>query len=210
MISQSTLAYKPVPRMGQYVNKTEEKIEEIRDLLPGWRYGQGVKFSDEVLEIALELNIAAKGLLVFETDVFPSEGGDILLTVYYGDYHLELMINRNAMIDISINEDDDEIEYIENQEIEQVKEAIKEFRKLVWKRSDSFTREITTGERDVFKVPHLPILATVPASPYLTKSVQKEKLVTSANILSDTILPQQQSLSSIGASTPHCFLGVAS
>jgi hypothetical protein len=210
MISQSTLPYEALPLAANYVDRTRRKIEDIRGLLPGWRYGQGVKFDNRVLEVALELNSFAKELLLFETDVFPFESGDLLLTVYFGDHHLELTIDRNAMIDIAVNKNDDEIKYVEGQTVEQVKEDIKEFRKLVWKRSDLFIGGTTIGERGDFKVQHSLIQVMVPGFRYLTKSVQLEKVKVFATISSDTTPLQPQVRPSTGASTPRYSLAVAS
>lgn len=209
MISHGTLPYEALP-LAASMDRTKKKIEEIRELPPGWRYGQGVKFDERVIKAALELNETAKELLLFETDVFPSENGGLLLAIYYDDYHLELMIDQNVLIDISVNRDDHEIEEVEGQTLEQVKNAIKKFRKLVWKQLDSFTREITIGDWDDSKVRLLPIQVMVPEYLYLTKSAQLEVVEASVTTSSGITLPLLQVPSSIGVLISPYSLTVAS
>lgn len=110
----------------------ERKLNEIKNLPSGWRYGRGVIFDERIIQIAIKLNNCAAENFLFETDVFPAEGGELMLTVYHGDYCIEFFIECDETINVVVEKDDKEIDSKEGLSLAQADKEIYKFRKLVW------------------------------------------------------------------------------
>ena len=66
---------------------TERKIRNFSRRVLGWHFGDGVAFSQNVLEGALELHRAALAQGLFETDAFPGIRGQIVVTIYRSQHY---------------------------------------------------------------------------------------------------------------------------
>lgn len=60
----------------------KEKIAEYRTYKDGWRWGEGVAFSDLVVNNAALLNEKARSVGMAKTDCFPSTDGTLQIAIY--------------------------------------------------------------------------------------------------------------------------------
>lgn len=78
---------------------TLEKIRELAHYKDGWRFGDGVKFSKDVIKTATWLHLQAVDLGFLKTGVFPGLAGELIVTVYKAKHCLEFTINSDLNID---------------------------------------------------------------------------------------------------------------
>lgn len=74
---------------------TVAKIEGFGALPPGWHYGRGDATSQENVDAALRVIDRLTMFGFAETDAFPGSGGEILVTGYWGDHCVEILIDGN-------------------------------------------------------------------------------------------------------------------
>jgi len=67
---------------------TVEKIRSFSKLKKGWRLGEGIEFSTEAIDWAIEL-AAMLGRIGIATDAFPGTDGSIRVAGYKSDHYLE-------------------------------------------------------------------------------------------------------------------------
>jgi hypothetical protein len=83
-----------------------EKIQSFRNLKLGWRYGEGGPVNEKVTKAAIELYCK---LLVnlnfsqsFKVNAMPNADGGITLSYGHNDNFIELVINPNLKIDLTL------------------------------------------------------------------------------------------------------------
>lgn len=125
------------------VHPTESKILNYGRLEKGWRYGMGEPIDESVVQFALALHKYALGNYIYDSDVFPTEDGELLLTLYSGSYLMDIHIGEDAVFDITIERDRVELYEHESISFEAVKKEILAFRKEVWNLRDLSTGNVT-------------------------------------------------------------------
>ena len=124
---------------------TEKKIKRFSNYDDGWSYGRGLKFTSEVIEQSINTVKMFQLYGFIETNAFPGEGGEIMITAYKNDYCCEIIAYQDDRYDFIIEKDGDEIKRFEKIDAEMVRKNIKEFRDLfVWNSSESSIQNTST------------------------------------------------------------------
>ena len=109
-------------------NQTVENMKGFRNLEVGWHYGTGGPISKAVIESALELHESLMHAGITQTDAFPGQGREILLTGDWatdGNKHcLSIIIEPDGSFSIRHDRDDVELDELETTDIDSVKERI--------------------------------------------------------------------------------------
>ena len=194
-----------------FLHPTERKINKFLALDEGWHYGEGVPISKTIIQRAIQLNREAIRRAFYETDAFPGVNGEIMFTIYYGKHYLEFIIEPDKSVTASHELEDEEISYQEGLSFQEAKSKIEEFRKELWRESESSTEHIMIEKKEDLPASHSEIQGRMP--PVYQSSAQSvynlpEKLsaTTSENIISKL----QAILQFSGASQPiyyHLIIG---
>lgn len=107
---------------------TESKIKSFSRMGSGWCHGRGVPFSDDVIADAIKINDRINSLGFYETDAFPGESGEVMVTIYRDNYYCEVIVYENEIYDFVVDLDDQEIEREENVNFETLAQLLKKFR----------------------------------------------------------------------------------
>jgi hypothetical protein len=83
------------------LTSTEAKIRSFAKLPPGWHYGSGQPATFAMIAIALEWLHALAPLGFYESDAFPGEAGQIMITAYRGDHCIELTFELDRTVTIA-------------------------------------------------------------------------------------------------------------
>lgn len=122
---------------------TKRKIRGLRRLKSGWHYGEGVAFDDSEINLALQIVDDAVKQGYMKTDVFPALDGEILLTFYEHEYCVEVTVRKDALFDLTLEFEDDEVSTHENLTHSAVLDNLKSVRSLIWNSSELFTSATT-------------------------------------------------------------------
>jgi hypothetical protein len=111
-------------------SKTLEKIKSFSSLPVGWNYGDGGPIKISVIQRAIDLywTIILQG--VVRTDAFAGADGEILLTAYNGEHYLGIVIEQDGKMTFRHEFKDDDLTYIEADNISEIKIAIGEA--VIW------------------------------------------------------------------------------
>jgi hypothetical protein len=182
---------------------TVRKISSFLRLVPGWNYGEGDTFNEDIIDRAIELHKLLLSFVFYETDAFPGTDGSIMVTAYDNDDCLEFTIETDGGIRCILESNDVAVYEQENLTILQVKDILKQLRRERWRPSDSSILSTMTVVANVFvpQLLHLSgrefLLSTSNASLHL------EEL--SANILKPITLPLPVNRQFFGSSQPIYF-----
>jgi len=75
---------------------TELKIIQFRELEDRWHYGQGVRFTDEVINTSLRLHRSLVMAGYSDTDAFPGVNGEVQVSVYDLPRSCEITIKKDG------------------------------------------------------------------------------------------------------------------
>jgi hypothetical protein len=129
-------------------NQIAKKIRSFSNLRAGWHYGQGGPILEDRINKAIKIHALLKYIGFLETDAFPGVDGEILLTCYFGNHYIEILVDTAGEISIYHEKDSDVVE-----ELKHVREAELVLSKMVgdiWNSSGSFISNITIrGEGDL-------------------------------------------------------------
>lgn len=75
---------------------TNDKLSSFADLCVGWHYGQGIPPSMNLISRLIEINRQAYRFGFSKTDAFPGVSGNIMLTLYEGEYLVDLTVERDG------------------------------------------------------------------------------------------------------------------
>jgi hypothetical protein len=103
-----------------FSHPTQEKIFNFSRLESGWNYGEGERFSNEVIRSAMKLHseIIFRGFS--RTDAFPGLDGEIQITIYEGDHYYAFELEKSGIWSVT-HEIYNEIETVSGLDFEQVK-----------------------------------------------------------------------------------------
>ena len=73
----------------------EEKIWGFRNLEPGWHFGEGGVFDDDVLWEAIRIHQLLQSRGYGNTDAFPGLDGEVRITAYDQDYYFEFTLEAD-------------------------------------------------------------------------------------------------------------------
>ena len=100
-------------------NSVEQKLLGFSKLKKGWRFGEGVRPSDDVIKQAVKLNKIANGMAFVKTDAVPLIDGAIELSIMRDDYDLEFVIENDLSINYCKMKSDAEIEEAQGLNLDQ-------------------------------------------------------------------------------------------
>jgi hypothetical protein len=79
------------------------KIQELANLLPGWRFGKGIPPTPfAVIKVKDIYRVGSEFRL--KADVFPGENGSLTLVFYSGDTCVELYVSPDGVVDLSVEQ----------------------------------------------------------------------------------------------------------
>lgn len=93
--------------------QTKRKIENFRNIEPGWHYGEGTIPAESAINSSLRLLKAADLAMFPQTDASPGIDGEIQFNIYYGLLYLEFTIENDGGITF-VYERDGRIEVYED------------------------------------------------------------------------------------------------
>lgn len=111
---------------------TEAKIESFSQYADGWCYGEGLSFSDEVRQAAIELNNTALLVGLLNTDAFPGPDGEILVSIYHNNINIDIYIFPNLVATFVKEENNTEVEREEEISLDEAEAKIIEFAENIW------------------------------------------------------------------------------
>lgn len=124
---------------------TERKIKQFANYHDGWSFGRGLKFTNKVIEKSIEVFKMFHSYGFIETNAFPGENGEIMITAYKNNYCCEVVAYQDGSYDFIIEKDDEEVKCVDKANADLIKQNIKEFRdQFVWNSSESSTQSIST------------------------------------------------------------------
>ena len=127
----------------QLLHRTERKIRSFRELPQGWRYGEGVPFTQDALDRAVSLHRVALQLGFTDTDAFPGANGEIMLAIYAAQHCLEFTLEIDTSITYVHEQNDREVCYQEELTPQQAIARIEELKNELWMQSGSSTKATT-------------------------------------------------------------------
>lgn len=148
-------------------NSTTAKIRSFKTFQEGWSFGEGVKFSDNILNKAVKINETALKSGFQETDAFPGLNGEIMVALYLEQDYWEFTLEPDESLTFVYEQGEETIIYEEGRSFEFAIAKIKnigdenhltnprEKRKPVgslWLLSELSTRFIMTNESQDSKV----------------------------------------------------------
>lgn len=77
---------------------TAETIKSFLNLPKGWLYTRGVPFKQKTVDLALEIEEYARALQL-DTEAFPGENGEIVLSIYPPKYQYPAVDNLDFEIE---------------------------------------------------------------------------------------------------------------
>ncbi len=190
-------------------NSTTNKIEEFRNLVEGWHFGEGFAPNDDTIKVAIFLNGVILNEGFTETDAFPGINGEIQITGYNDSLYVELTAEPNRLIIFVLEYEDETVVYEESLSLNQAIARIK-FWGTEWTSSGLFTRTSLTTVRDVSPVLLFSPVGRMAASPSLKQGVYEEQAQVYAAISSDITKGYQETHPYSGKSTQNLYLHIAS
>lgn len=119
---------------------TERRIRAFCRLEPGWNYGEGVGFREEVLALAVELHRRAVSQGFYVTDAFPGPSGEVAVSLYEGPITIEFVVLPSLEIEYVLERDDEELDRAQGLTLEQAVQRIMDVRKGLCRLSASSSR----------------------------------------------------------------------
>jgi hypothetical protein len=112
--------------LGNYT--TREKIHSFAQYKDKWSFGEGVSFSDNVIELAIKFYEKVMDSAYYRNDAFPSLEGEIIIKIYQNDDIGEFCIKPNGLIDFAHEYQDEDRAHIQDMDINVAIAKMKEFR----------------------------------------------------------------------------------
>lgn len=182
------------------INPTELKIKGFAGLPLGWNFGRGTGISPPIIENALKINKTAIDMAFYETDAFPGDNGEIMVTIYYQEYYLEFTIESDGEIIFYQELKDEEIKYRENLTLNDILKIITQFRANIWKRSGLLAADTMIAKRNDLPALRSKTSEVIREYPLSTKIVSSTQETPSVNILESITEIFQASRQSSGTS----------
>lgn len=194
-------------------SKTEMKVREYARLPEGWFFGDCQGIENETVTISLRLLREAEHLGLHDTNVFPGGDGELLLTIYHGDYYMDLMVEPDGTVDVTVEKGEEELVYREGVSLLEAISEIGEFKKLLWKHEESsgyYAASGTTKGKTAGASLAWPLSPQgTEGSRYLNANALWRPVGQSASTLSDFTHPELMAPFSFGNSTQQSSLIVS-
>lgn len=84
--------YSTLPFDDNSLNNTLNKIINFANLEKGWNFGNGDSFDGEIIRASIIISSQMKSCGFFQTDAFPGNNGEIMLTIYDKDKYFEFIL----------------------------------------------------------------------------------------------------------------------
>ena len=134
--------------------KTIQKVNSFAGLKEGWRFGEGMPISLDLLESA-ELLLKEGGRNnILRFNAFPAPDGSVVISFYIEDYTIDLHLETDNSITYSKELRDEEIDYEEEVSFDSAIRKIWNFSKEI-DILESSTLEIGTAKETALKVSRL-------------------------------------------------------
>lgn len=188
-------------------SKTEMKVREYARLPEGWFFGDCQGIEKETVTISLRLLREAEHLGLHDTNVFPGGDGELLLTIYHGDYYMDLMVEPDGTVDVTVERGEEELVCREGVSLLEAISEIGAFKKLVWKHeelSGYYAESGTTKGKTAGASTAWPLSRQeMEGSQYLNANAPWKPVEPSVSILSSFTLPDLVGHLFTGNSTPR-------
>lgn len=172
-----------------YISKTsitEKKINSFSKFTNGWSYGRGIQFSEDVIASASRVLKLLHNYGFIETDAFPGEDGEIMITAYKNEFCCEIITYQNGKYDFIVEKNNDEIIISETIYFSKLNKLIEGFRGLTTcNSSESSIQNILTKKEKDSRVWLSEIQAETVEFPLLTKFVSDKQSTVFTSIFSN-------------------------
>lgn len=111
---------------------SSSKLEQFKELPTGWHYGQGGPISEETIKLANRVIalLATNGFT--HTDVFPNEGGEVLVTAYHRQHYLGIVVEPGAAFTLNYEIGTGEVTYAESITFSQLSKQLTTIARGIW------------------------------------------------------------------------------
>ena len=115
----------PAPSLDAAVSQkeTNDKLLSFLDLQDGWCYGEGRAPSRTMVDLLVKINDFVFSIGFSKTDAFPRVNGVIVLSIYEGDFLIDLSMNPSGDT-CSLSMERNEVEILDEEDIS-LRDAIK-------------------------------------------------------------------------------------
>lgn len=120
-------------------SRTVRKIMSFKTLPSGWHYGRGSAINNEVVVTAYGLHDSMLLSGLTRTDAFAGESGEILLTGYFRDHYISLMVEGRDKIDVGHEEGGQIVNEADGLAIAEASAWIARTMRGIWSSSGWFT-----------------------------------------------------------------------
>ena len=107
---------------------TIKKIKGFKKLKDGWNFGSGKAFNYYIIQYTINFHNNCLKQFAFETDAFPGEDGDIMVSFYYKDHILDFWIKNKDDIEFTHKCNDQKIENMKSINYNKTLKIIEQFR----------------------------------------------------------------------------------
>jgi hypothetical protein len=142
-LPSKTVPYTQFPALG-IKSETENKILDFGRLPEGWHYGGGGPISRRIIVLALKLHEAAVELGLNDSDAFPGEHGELMVSFYHKNHSLEFIIEPDCSITFYHEINDEDVDSANNLTIENAIAILTKFGAWAWNVLGLFTKGTTS------------------------------------------------------------------
>lgn len=130
---------------------TARKLHEFGWLRSGWHYGTGGPISDGVIARGVDIVHVLSEVGFTRTDAFPSEDGEVLVTAYYRDHYVSILVQIDGQYTLNYEVGGRQISYFEDRSLQWVRQRLFEIATEIWTIYVSSTHQntITTSSGSV-------------------------------------------------------------
>ena len=119
------------------------KLESFANLERGWRLGAGVPVPANVISIGKRIAVEFHRYGFPQMDVFPGADEDILVTAYWDDNYVSVLVNASGLLTLNYEKGDRPITFAEHLRFDEMIENLRRISSQIWNTSESSSRAIS-------------------------------------------------------------------
>lgn len=118
---------------------SHSKLETFRHLPAGWHYGKGGPISADAINRAKHVvdTLAINGFT--HTDVFPNEGGEVLVTAYHQEHYLSVTVEEQGYT-LNHERAGNDVSFAESLDFPTLSKSLNKIAREIWNMSGFSTR----------------------------------------------------------------------
>ena len=127
-------------------SRTEEKLEEFRNLPDGWNFGVGGPIPANQIDAGKAVYRQLLALGFSRTDAFPGPNGEVQVTAYKSDHIISVTVEADGTYTVCHEQSDHDDVEEERREWAEAKQILRKIAGEIWGTSDLLTQSysITT------------------------------------------------------------------